>query len=130
MKRLLLASSSVLVLALVACGGASPVGVTTPSAASVAPPVAKEDARSMKKDQPAEKDALDPLSVGGSLEAAAVPTIVKTPAKELRPLSRGDLDSAMKILAGQGTPEAALKRIVARLGKPTWTENDKERVWI
>ncbi|MBS2015428.1 MAG: hypothetical protein JST00_21245 [Deltaproteobacteria bacterium] len=121
---------------LVACGGAPSVGTTTPSAADVPPPVAKEDARpkadAKERDAigPAEKESLDPLSVGGSLESAAIPSIVKTPAKELRPLSRGDLDAALKVLDGAGSHEAALKKLVARLGKPTWTENDKKRVWI
>lgn len=131
MNRALLVALAAAPLVLAACGGATPVGVTVPSAASVPPPVAKEDgARAREAIGPAEKESLDPLSVGGSLEAAAVPTVAKTPAKELRPLSRGDLDSAMKILEGAGSPEAALKKIVARLGKPTWTENEKKRVWI
>jgi hypothetical protein len=128
-RALLVAIAAPFVLA--ACGGATPVGVTVPSAASVPPPVAKEDGtRAREAIGPAEKESLDPLSVGGSLEASAIPTVVKTPAKELRPLSRGELDAAMKILEGAGSPEAALKKIVARLGKPTWTENDKKRVWI
>lgn len=130
MNRVLLVALASSSLVFAACGGATPVGVTVPNAATVAPPVAKEDARSKEVIGPAEKESLDPLSVGGSLEAASVPTVVKTPGKELRPLSRGDLDSAMKILEGAGSPEAALKKIVARLGKPTWTENDKKRVWI
>lgn len=130
-----LASSAVLVLGLAACA-AAPVGVTVPSAADVPPPAAKEDARQARPvEVPApatdeKKESLDPLSVGGSLEASAVPNVVKTPAKELRPLSRVDLDQAMKVLEGAGDPDAAVKKLVARLGKPTWTENDKKRVWI
>ncbi len=125
MKRVAFVVPSFL-LVLAACGGAPQVGVTTPNAATVAPPVPKEDAR-VKETTP---EALDPLNVGGSLDAASVPTIAKTPAKELRPLGRGDLEAAMKLLGGSATPEAALKKLVARLGKPTWTENEKKRVWI
>lgn len=128
-----LATSAFLCLGLAACA-AAPVGVTVPSAADVPPPAAKEDARQARPvEAPAgeeKKESLDPLSVGGSLEASAVPNVVKTPAKELRPLSRVDLDQAMKVLEGAGSPDAAVKKLVARLGKPTWTENDKKRVWI
>lgn len=132
-----LASSAFLALALAACA-AAPVGVTVPSAADVPPPAAKEDARQARPVEATEpsakadekKESLDPLSVGGSLEASAVPNVVKTPAKELRPLSRVDLDQAMKVLEGAGSPDAAVTKLVARLGKPTWIENDKKRVWI
>lgn len=136
MHRLVsIAVPTFLALGLAACA-AAPVGVTVPSAADVPPPVAKEDARQARPESPAasekdeKKESLDPLSVGGALEASAVPNVVKTPAKELRPLTRVDLDQAMKVLEGAGSPDAAVKKLVARLGKPTWTENDKKRVWI
>ena len=79
MKRTLL-----LCLPLLAACGASPVGTTTPSAASVpaAPPrPVEKTAEKAGAALPATKESLDPLSVGGDLEAAAVPTIVQTPAK-------------------------------------------------
>ncbi len=128
MKRSLL----LCLLALAACGGA-PVSVTTPSAAAVpAAPVEKTaDRAAAPTPAPANaKESLDPLSVGGDLEAAAVPAIVQTPAKELRPKSRADLESAMKLMQNEATPEAAAKKITARLGKPTWIEGGKKRVWI
>jgi hypothetical protein len=122
-----------------ACGGPS-VGVASPSAASVvaAPeaPVEKTAekagaAHAAPASAPAPaKESLDPLSVGGDLEAAAVPKIVQTPAKELRPKSRADLEAAMALLKRETTLEGAAKKVTARLGKPTWIEGDKKRVWI
>lgn len=133
------------VIALAACGGNPPVGVTTPSGAAVPAPTEKtpEQAAAPLPAAPAapaapapapapakEKQSLDPLSVGSDLEAAAVPTIVQTPAKELRPQSRAGFESALKLMQGEGTPEAAAKKLTARLGKPTWIESGKKRVWI
>jgi hypothetical protein len=115
MKRLL-----VLGLFLFACGApqkpaAEPVQTT--SAAITAAPTAKDAA------------ALDPLS-GGAIEEASIPKIELTPAKELRAKSRADFDAAMGIVKHAATVEDAAKKITARLGKPTWTENGKKRIWI
>lgn len=139
MKRSLLvylSSATAVALALAGCGGA-PVGVATPTAAAmpVEPAVspaapAAPKAETTGPSTPARKGSLDPLSVGGDLEAASVPTIVKTPAKALRPKSRADLEAAMALLAKESTPEGALKRVTARLGEPTWTEDGKKSVWI
>ncbi|HEY8076509.1 MAG TPA: hypothetical protein VIF62_20435 [Labilithrix sp.] len=117
MKRLAL----VLASSLVACASSAPPPkapetTTTTSAALVA------------KDDP--KESGDPLAVGGALEAASIPKIEKTPAKELRPKSRGDLEAAMAIVRTESTVERAVKRVTARIGKPTWTEDGKKRVWI
>ena len=113
------------VLLVAACGGA-PVGVTSPSSAALAAPVGKTADRAAAPT----KESLDPLSVGGDLEAAMVPTVVQTPAKELRSKSRADLDAALSLLENASTPEAAAKKVTARLGKPTWIEGGKKRVWI
>ena len=126
MKRSLLTCLPLfgLTLALAACGG-SAVGVATSTAGSVPAPVDKTAEKAA-----APKESLDPLAVGGDLEAASVPAVVVTPAKELRPKSRGDLDAAMGLLKNASTPEGALKKVTARLGKPTWIEGGKKRVWI
>ncbi len=128
MKRPLILGSFFLVglLALAACGSPAPVGVTTPSAAALPAPTPKVAEPQGK----ATKESLDPLAVDGALEAASVPTVVMTPAKEVRAKSRGELDSAMGVLKNASTPEEAAKKVTARLGKPTWTENGKKRVWI
>lgn len=122
-------------LTLAACGGSpAGVGVTTPSNAAVAAPVQQSADRSAAAAPPAAPvkatESLDPLAVGGDLDAAMVPTVVMTPAKELRGKSRGDLDSAMALLKNESTPEGAAKKVTARLGKPTWIESGKKRVWI
>lgn len=121
----LVATAFVLALAAsaAACGNAAPVGVTTPSNAELPKPVEKTA-------EPATKASLDPLAVDSALEAASVPKVELTPTKELRGKSRGDLDGAMRRLASASTPEAAVKTVTARLGKPTWVENGKRRVWI
>ena len=36
----------------------------------------------------------------------------------------------MKLLANESTPEGAAKKVTARLGKPTWIEGGKKRIWI
>jgi len=117
MKRLALAFA----VSLVACASSAPPPkepekTTTTSAALVV------------KDDPRESG--DPLAVGGALEAASIPKIEKTPAKELRPKSRGDLEAAMAIVRSESTVERAVKRVTMRLGKPSWTEDGKKRVWI
>jgi hypothetical protein len=125
MKRSLSLSLSVVIAAasvlVAACGSPAPVGVTTPSSATLPAPKAAPEATTK---------SLDPLAIDSAFEAAAVPTVVMTPAKELRGKSRGDLDSAMALLKNESTPEGALKKVTARLGKPTWIENGKKRVWI
>jgi hypothetical protein len=121
MKRpLFVFLSSAVLVALGACASPPAVGVTTPSAAALPPaPKPAEPAKS-----------LDPLAIDTAFEAAAVPTVVQTPAKECRGKSRADLDSAMALLKNESTPEGAIKKVTARLGKPTWIENGKKRVWI
>ncbi len=72
----------------------------------------------------------DPLAVDASLEAGAVPTIERTPAKELRAKTRGMLEAAMKAAQSAKDVDGAVKMIVARVGKPTWTEKGQRRVWV
>jgi hypothetical protein len=110
-------------LALVACAR-SPKPSESPTSSSAALTNAEMPARKQ------EAEALDPLSVGGALEAASVPKIEQTPAKELRPKTRGDLEAAMAIVKNESTVERAVKRVTARLGKPTWIEDGMRRVWI
>ncbi len=146
MKRLLLSSLPFVVLAY-ACGGSAPVGVATPTGAAVpAPAPAANDANAAKGDAkretvaasapaPGASDAkgstsLDPLGVDAALEAAMVPKVVLTPAKELRHKSRGDITGAMSVLSRESTSEGAVKKVSARLGKPTWIENGNKYVWV
>ncbi len=112
----------ILALSLAACAASpapppqQPEKTTTTSAALVT------------KDDP--KESGDPLAVGGALEAASIPKIEQTPAKELRPKSRVDLEAAMAIVNKESTVDRAVKRVTARLGKPNWIEDGKRRVWI
>ncbi len=114
---------ALLALALAACASTSPpkappTDETTTTAAAL--PTTHDDP----------KEEGDPLAVGGALEAASVPKIERTPAKELRPKTRADLAAAMAIVDASSTVDGAVKRVTARLGKPTWIENGKRRVWI
>jgi ferric-dicitrate binding protein FerR (iron transport regulator) len=77
-----------------------------------------------------EKDALDPLSLGGSLEASTIPKMELTPAKELRAKSRSDLNASLALLENASTLDEATAKLVARLGKPTWVEDGKKRIWV
>ena len=108
------------------------VAVSVAACASTPPPKPPEKvtttSAALVKEEP--KDNGDPLAVGGALEAASIPKIEQTPAKELRPKSRGDLEAAMAIVRSESTVERAVKRVTARLGKPNWTEDGKKRVWI
>jgi hypothetical protein len=129
------------VVGVVACGGAPKPAVATTTI--TAAPVLKEDSRSAAerwaeskmdkeiaetKKQP--REALDPLSESGALEAASIPKVELTPAKELRGKSRGELDAAIGVVKSAATVDEAAKKLVARLGKPTWIENGQKRVWV
>lgn len=72
----------------------------------------------------------DPLATDATLEAGSVPKIERTPAKEIRPKTRGMLDAAMKAAQSAKDIDGAVKMINARVGKPTWVENGQRRVWI
>src|SRR3954471_24875375 len=118
-----------LVLALVLAGWASaPKAPVETSSATVTPPKEDEAPAPVEKEQP--REALDPLAVGGALEAASIPKIEQTPSKELRPKSRADLEAAMSMVKNESTLDGAVKRVTQRLGKATWTEDGKKRIWV
>ncbi len=127
MKRLSLA---LLALSISACASAPKPPVENTTTTSAALTKADESKPAAKAAEPEAKEALDPLGVGGALEAASIPKIEQTPAKELRPKSRGDLEAAMALVKNASTLDVAVKRVTQRLGKPTWIENGKKRVWI
>jgi len=81
-------------------------------------------------DPAAMASVLDPLAVDGITEAATIPEIVHTPAKELRRKSRADLDAALTLAKQAPSVDAAVDALVKRLGKPTWTEAGQRRVWV
>jgi len=125
MKRLLL------VVALTACASAPKAPVEKPQTTSAALTQAGHE----KKADPAPaeqqpKEALDPLAVGGALEAGMIPKVEQTPAKELRPKSRADLEQAMSLVKSESTLDGAVKRVTQRLGKATWVEDGKKRIWV
>ena len=73
----------------------------------------------------------DPLAMqNDAMEAAAIPKIEMTPARQVRAHSRGELDSAMGVMKSAATVDEAAKKLTARLGKPTWTENGNRRIWV
>jgi hypothetical protein len=72
----------------------------------------------------------DPLSVGAAIESGTTTKVEITPARELRTKTRRDLDDGMKLAEKTATFEEAVKKLTARLGKPTWIENGKKRVWV
>ena len=76
------------------------------------------------------KTDFDPLAMNDELEAAAIPKIVMTDAKALRAKSRADLDASVALVRTESSVEGAAKKLVARLGKPTWTENGSKHVWV
>jgi hypothetical protein len=126
MKRSLLA---VLAVSLVtACASSPKPEPKEPVASTSSALSANEPKKEEAKESP--REALDPLSVGTEMEASSVPKVEQTPAKELRAKSRGDLAAAVGIVQSEKTFDGAVKKLTARLGKPTWIENGKRRVWI
>jgi hypothetical protein len=59
-----------------------------------------------------------------------LPKIVVTPASQLRRKTRTDLERALAAAGHEATVDAAARRLVKRLGKPTWTEDNDKRVWV
>jgi hypothetical protein len=83
------------------------------------------------KDDPKEAphtQTLDPLALDGAV--GALPKIVFTPAKELRHNSRASLEQALELIKDQETSEGAAARLAKALGKPTWIQDGKIRVWV
>jgi hypothetical protein len=89
----------------------------------------KEEALKAKNNGVAQKGG-DPLAMNDALEESNIPKIEITPAREVRAKSRGELDSAMKLLENETSVDSAAKKLTGRLGKPSWTENGTKRVWI
>jgi hypothetical protein len=144
-------SLTCLALAAIACGGApkTPADANASGASpstEPAPPIEKiasrEDmktaaekwAEAKSKAEPAnvkgKSEGLDPLDVGAELEASSVPKIAYTPKNEVRNLSRAAFDGAMGVVSHAKTVDDAAAKLVARLGKPTWIEDGKKRVWV
>lgn len=74
--------------------------------------------------------AADPLAVGDAMESAVTTKIELTPAKQLRTKTVRDLEEGRKIAEKAETFEDAVKKVVVRIGKPTWVENGKKHVWV
>jgi hypothetical protein len=53
-----------------------------------------------------------------------------TPAGQLRKKTRADLEAAVEIAQRESTLDAAAQKLTKRLGKPTWVEDEKTRVWV
>jgi predicted nucleotidyltransferase len=94
---------------------------------------AEKKAASEAKDAKAKKGAreeLDPLSMNSDVESSAIPKIEMTPAKERHAHSRRDFDAAVSVVGSASSLDGAAKKLTARLGKPTWTENGQRRIWV
>lgn len=146
---------ALLLVTMTGCATTSPKSVEAPQASTtpegegtsptaranredVTEPAAKEPASNLAKAAPTgngsvapPKDELDPLALDGVAEAATVPTVTRTPARELRKKTHADLDFAMKLAKKADTADQAAESITRRIGKPTWTEADgQRRVWV
>jgi hypothetical protein len=89
----------------------------------------KEEAAKAKSSGVAAKGG-DPLAMNDALEESNIPKIEMTPAREVRGKGRGDLDAAMALVQSETSVDGAAKKLTVRLGKPSWTENGKKRVWV
>lgn len=89
----------------------------------------KEEAQKAKASGISQKGG-DPLAMNDALEESNIPKIELTPAREVRGKSHGDLEAAMKMLANETSVDGAAKSLTVRLGKPSWTENGRKRVWV
>ena len=89
----------------------------------------KEEEKKAKSSGVAQKGG-DPLAMNDALEESNIPKIEMTPAREVRGKSRGDLDAAMALVQSESSVDGAAKKLVVRLGKPSWTENGHKRVWV
>lgn len=81
---------------------------------------------------PASTDAMaaDPLAIGDAMESASTTKIELTPARQLRTKTVRDLEDGRKIAEKAETYDEAVKKLVVRLGKPTWVEDGKKHVWV
>ncbi|MBX3188344.1 MAG: hypothetical protein KF819_15105 [Labilithrix sp.] len=127
-----------------ACGGAPKSPVEAAQAEPAAPIekiASREDMKTAAEKWAEEKSKTetasvkgksggDPLDVGAELDAASVPKVEHTPKKELRGQSRAAFDAAMGVVKQAKTVDDAAAKLVARLGKPTWIEDGRKRVWV
>lgn len=93
---------------------------------------AEKEARSGERP----REALDPLAMGSELEESSIPNIDRTTKGQVRAKSPGELSAALSVLKSESSVEGAVKKLMQRLGKPSWTEapkgteNAKRYVWI
>jgi hypothetical protein len=80
--------------------------------------------------RPSNAAAADPLAIGDELESATTTKVEITPARQIRTKTARDLMDGRKIAENAPTYEEAAQKLNVRLGKPTWVENDKKRVWV
>jgi hypothetical protein len=132
-------------LVLVACAGSSPKpaaepGPTSTTSAALTAEQPKDGKTAAEKwaeskmekeavqakASPKDAAAIDPLAD----DSSAIPKVELTPKGELRGKGRGDLDAAINLVKTAATVDEASKKLVTRLGKPTWIENGQKRVWV
>jgi len=140
MKTLRLLAAVPVCLVVAACAGGAPapaVSVTSANAGALPGPAKTDEASKPAPEaskaeagEATKKASHDPLAIDAELEAASIPTVELTPKNQLQARSRGDFDAAVTTLANETSLEGAVKKLVARLGKPTWVEGGKKRVWI
>lgn len=59
-----------------------------------------------------------------------LPNIVFTPENELRTNTEAKLNSAVKSIKNLTSASVVAASLTRTLGKPTWIEDDKTRVWV
>lgn len=103
--------------------------VTQSSAASVPP---GEAAPKPATEQPAATPVVEkPAAAVAPVESdEPLPNIVFTPPSELRTSSRAKFNAALAAIKKLTTPSAAIASLTRSLGKPTWIEDEKVRVWV
>ena len=129
------------VLALSGCASAPASSPTTPAPASSAAPVeeaptpgeeeeaAPEPPKQSSAEAWAEKRSREEAAAAPP-ESAVTTKIELTPARQLRTKSVRDLEDGRKIAEKAETYDEAVKKLVVRLGKPTWVEDGKKHVWV
>jgi hypothetical protein len=80
--------------------------------------------------RPSDGTAADPLAIGDAMESATTTKVELTPARLLRTKTVRDLEDGRKLAEAAPTFDEAAQKLGVRLGKPTWVENGKKRVWV
>jgi glucose/arabinose dehydrogenase len=113
--------------------GAAPAApatsVTNSSAASVATPASQASPQSAGADVSKEAAPQAKSEQVAADPAEPLPKIEFTPANELRQNTRAKLEGALKSIKGQTTAAGVTAVLTRSLGKPTWIEDEKTRVW-